>query len=237
MNYDYIEFAKIYKRVMDVEIKLKKHFFSALKKTYPNSMFGKLKQGIYTYLRGKHKKWRKNIQRDLLIDLINKVDTEENKLKEFIRIAYLSDILTLLTEDKNLYSDSRFMQNLYGQKLIFNDIKKYGSNIIKLRNIIMHFNINDYKTGKNNHIEALNYWEKVLQCNICFIHTINIKQPTIKNILKEMSIKCPDFYSANDRYLCDIFDDIAFMSGISIEKLPKYWSIGREIYKIKKDSA
>ena len=234
MNNDYIEFSKIYKRVMDVEIKLKNSFFNALKTTYPTTMFTKLIPGIKKYLAGKHKEWRKNQQRDLLFDLINKKDTEENKHRAFVKIAYLSDIIKLLIEYQNLHRDTKFTMNIYGEKLIFNDVKKYGSGIVKLRNTIMHFNINDYKTGKNNHLAALYYWEKVLKTNNCFFHKFNIKKITIINILKEMQDKCPNFNTANDRYLCNVFDDIACMNGVKIENLPKLWTIGRTIYNLKK---
>ena len=151
-------------------------------------------------------------------------------------MAYLSDVLLILTDYKRIYQDVKFSNNFYRQKIVFNDLKKYAAAIKKLRNIVMHFRIQDYKINKLKFIDALTFWELLLVCNNCFIHSLPPIEPTIKNIVLQMKEFYPNFDNANDRHLCDIFDDIAFKNGLPVEKLPKYWSLGRQIYKYKKDS-
>lgn len=233
-NYDYIEFSKIYKRMMDVELRIKKHYKIALKIAYPNKMFYRLVPFLQSRLFGRYTVGAGKNKRDKIKDLIASKKSEEEKMNKFIDMAYLSDLVNMLTEYKLLYQNVIFTDNFYRTKVDFNDIKKYGSQIKTLRNKIMHFQISDYKKGKKESIEALSYWEQILACNNCFMYKIKVSKPSIMNILKGMKEHCPDFSTENDRYLCDVFDDIAFMNGVTVDKLPKYWSIGRQIYELKK---
>ncbi len=233
---DIIEFSKIYKRVMDIELRLKDRLKFVLTATYPDKMFYKLTPFILEKFKGRYKKFTKGQERDQLLDLVNSNKSEEEKLDRFIDMAYLSDVLLILTDYKRIYQDVKFANNFYRQKIVFNDLKKYAAAIKKLRNIVMHFRIQDYKINKLKFIDALTFWELLLVCNNCFIHSLPPIEPTIKNIVLQMKEFYPNFDNANDRHLCDIFDDIAFKNGLPVEKLPKYWSIGRQIYKYKKDS-
>lgn len=230
---DNIEFCKIYKRVMDCELRLKERFKFALQATYPNQMFYKLVPFLNQKLLGRYKKGPKGKERDILCDLIKSHKTEEEKIHKFVNMAYLYDILNIITSYKTIYQDVKFNKNFYKQKIEFNDIKKYASLLTKLRNTIMHFQIQDYQLKKNDFIDALSFWEQLLICNNCFIHQLPPVRPTIKNIVLQMKQFYPHFDIANDRHLCDIFDDIAYKNGLTIDKLPKYWSIGRQIYKFK----
>lgn len=128
-----------------------------------------------------------------------------------------------------------FCNNFYTQKVSFNDIKKYASHLRGLRNIIMHFDIAKYNANKINYIETLAFWETQLFCQNCFIHKLPPIQPTIKNILNQIKTNYPLLFQEKDRQIVDIFDDIAFINGLPVEKLPQYWSIGRQIYETKKD--
>lgn len=219
---------------MDIELKIKRQYKIALKIAYPDKMFYRLipylqKKCLGRYLTGVGKS-----RRDKVKDLIASKKTEEEKMNKFIDMAYLSDLVTMLTEYKLLYQNVKFTDNFYRMAVDFNDIKKYGSILKSLRNKIMHFQIIDYKSSKTNNIKALAFWEKVLFCRNSFMYKIKLESISIKNILQGMKQHCPNFQTANDRYLCDVYDDIAFMHGVSVDKLPKYWSIGRQIYKIKK---
>lgn len=234
-KYDYIEFGKIYRRVMDVEIKIKSQFKYALRLTYPNKMFYRLIPYLNANLLGKYINGFGKNRRDKIKDLISSNKTEQQKMEKFIDMAYLSDLVNLLTEYKLLYKNTNFTSNFYKTSVIFNDVKKYGSALKKLRNMIMHFQINDYKQAKNDCINALRYFEQVMMCNNCYMYKIKFQHITTRNILEQMSIHYPDFFYASDREICDAFDDIAFMNGVTIDRLPKYWSIGRQIYQMRKD--
>ena len=235
INYDYIEFSKIYKRVMDVELKIKRQYKIALKIAYPNKMFYRLIPYLKNRCIGRYMTGKDKARRDKIKDLIASKKSEEEKMNKFIDMAYLSDLVTMLTEYKLLYQNVKFTDNFYRTTVNFNDIKKYGSILKSLRNKIMHFQIIDYKQSKIDNLNALEFWEKILLCENCFMYKIQVPSPTIKNILQGMKDHCPDFDTANDRYLCDVFDDIAFINGVSVDKLPKYWSIGRQIYNFKEN--
>lgn len=233
-NSNYIEFSKIYKRVMDVELRLKRNLKIALKIAYPTSMFSKLHQYIETELKGKHFKWKKGVKRDILFDLLNANKTQEEKLDVFINTVYLSDVINILIKYPKIYKDKKFIDNFYKRKINFNEMKQNASLIIKLRNIIMHFNVSDYKLNKNKYISSLMYWEQILNCTNCNLYNLKFNKVTTKKILQAIKDNCLDFKMADDRYLCDLFDDIAIMNGLPVEKLPKYWTIGRQIFELKK---
>lgn len=234
-NEDYIEFSKIYKRVMDVEITLKTRFFNSLKYTYNANMFYVLIPFLKKNLKGRYKEGAGKAQRDCILDLISKKLSDELKLKEFINMAYLSDILKFITEYKKVYKDKKFNKHFYNNRNVyFNDLKKYSSKLKKLRNDIMHFNVQNFTRNKVVYIETLIFWELLLYCQNCFIHTLPPIKPTINNILNQLKDYYPDIYSKSDRYLCDVFDDIALKNNLPVDKLPQYWSIGRQIYIIKK---
>ncbi len=95
---DIIEFSKIYKRVMDIELRLKDRLKFVLTATYPDKMFYKLKPFILEKFKGRYKKFTKGQERDQLLDLVNSNKSEEEKLDRFIDMAYLSDVLLILTD-------------------------------------------------------------------------------------------------------------------------------------------
>lgn len=230
---DIIEFSKIYKRVMDIELKLKERFKFAVNATFPNKMFYRLIpflknfKGRYTVGFGKN-------SRDLLIDLIKSKKMEEEKLNQFVNIAYLSDLLKILTDYSAIYKDMSFNKNFYCQKVLFNDLKKYASLLKKLRNAIMHFDIKTYKQNKSAFIKALSYWELQLNCSRCYIHNLPATTPKITPILNLLALHNPDFFSLSDRIICDVFDEVAFLNGREIKDLPEYWSIVRTYYELKR---
>ena len=233
-RHDFIEFSKIYKRVMDIELCLKERLKYALTATFPNKMFFRLIPFIKTNLKNRYIEGFGKNTRDKLIDLINSKKTEEDKINEFVNIAYLSDILKLLTEYPALYKDKNFVRNFYRQSVVFNDLKKYSSALKKLRNAIMHFDILTYKQNKTNYIIALGYWEKLLNCTYSFIHSLPPVEPKISPILKLLSQYEPDFFQTSDRIVCDLFDEVAFLNGRQVKDFPEYWSIVRTFYDLRR---
>lgn len=231
------EFSKIYKRVMDIELNLKNKFKSSLLSTFPNKMFYKLIPYIQGNLVGRYKTGIGQNTRDELLDLIASNKSEIQKIDKFFDMAYLSDILNMLINYKTLYQDANFINNFYGSKIIFNNLKQNSSRLKKLRNTIMHFNISDYNTMRADYLSALTFWEQLLCCTNCFMHNLPTIKPTIGNILVQMKNHYPDFYNVNDRHLCDLYDDIALKNGASVERLPLLWSIVRQIYEVKRHNS
>lgn len=231
---DIIEFSKIYKRVMDIELRLKGRLKFALNATFPNRMFFRLTPFLLTNFKNRYIEGFGKKSRDLLMDLIKSKKIEEEKLDQFVNMAYLSDLLKILTDNPAIYKDMNFNKNFYCQKVLFNDLKKYASLLKKLRNAIMHFDINTYKQNKIGFIKALSYWELQLNCSKCFIHNLPQVVPKISPILKLLASYNPDFCTLSDRIVCDVFDEVAFLNGKEIKDLPEYWSIVRTYYELKR---
>ena len=102
----------------------------------------------------------------------------------------------------------------------------------------MHFDFKTYSQNKLKWLEALTYWEKLLTSpNMKCIHDISpIKRPTVAPILRALSEVYPDFLMLSDRLVCDMFDDAAFVNGWDVKDLPEYWTIGRQLYILKRDN-
>lgn len=231
---DIIEFSKIYKRVMDIELKLKEKFKFALQSTFPTRMFYKLQPYLKSNFKRRYLRKKGEKKRDLLSDLISSNKTEEEKLNKFVNMAYLSDLLKILTDYKTIYKDKNFVKNFYCQPIKFNDLKSQAAHLSKLRNAIMHFDINNYKNNKKSFLLSLGYWEKLLNCSKCFIHNLPAVKPQISKILNLLAQYNTDFFTLNDRIVCDIYDDVAFLNGQEIKDLPQYWSIVRTYYDLKR---
>lgn len=231
---DIIEFSKIYKRVMDIELRLKEKLKFVLQATFPNRMFYRLIPFLEANFKARYVEGCGKKSRDLLMDLIKSKKIEEEKLNEFVNMAYLSDLLKILTDNPAIYRDMTFNRNFYCKRVIFNELKKYASLLKKLRNAIMHFDINTYKQNKINFIKALGYWELQLNCSNCFIHDLPPVKPKITPILKLLALHNTEFFSLSDRIVCDVFDEIAFLNGKEIKDLPEYWSIVRGYYDLKR---
>lgn len=233
-RHDFIEFSKIYKRVMDIELCLKERLKFVLTATFPNKMFFRLIPFLKANFKNRYIEGYGKNTRDKLIDLINSSKTEEYKINEFINMAYLSDLLKILTEYPALYKDKNFVKNFYKQSINFNDLKKYSAALKKLRNAIMHFDIITYKKNKSNYIIALGYWEKLLNCTYSFIHILPPVEPKISPILKLLSQYEPNFFQISDRIICDLYDEVAFLNGRQVKDFPEYWSIVRTFYDLRR---
>lgn len=238
---DIIEFSKIYKRVMDIELCLKTSFATAMSISAKDKKFFRLipaftNSKIIELTKYNYKKYNQNQKietRNRLKDIISSSKIDDEKFKEFIKIAYLSDILSLISKHNLIYKNPLFNNNFYTKKYSLNEIKAYSSRLGKLRNVIMHFDIETYKNNKIEYVKTLAFWETQLRCKNYFIHDLPKVTPTIKNILDLIAKYYPEIFKIRDREIVDIFDDIAFINGLPIEKLPQYWSIGRQIYSMK----
>ena len=233
-RYDIIEFSKLYKRLLAVEITLKNRLMYALTATYPNKAFNRLLPYlINTIPHSKYMSGNGRVKRDRINDLISSNKSQEEKLLKFFNMAYLYDVLALLTNYKQLMKDKAFKVNFYKNIPQHTLIEKHASNLNNLRNAIMHFNFNKYSQNKTDYLESLGFWERLIFCPNHFMHSLPAIKPDTAKILKLLATACPDFYELDDRVICDMFDDLAFINGKPINKLPKLWTIGRQIYLLK----
>ena len=234
-RYDIIEFSKVYKRVLDVEITLKQKMLFALTTAYPKNEFSRLIP--YLKIQVSHKKYIQN-GRDRIEDLINSNKPQQERLISFLNIAYLIDVLNILSNYQKVVKDKNFRSIFYQVPPDLNILKKQASSLNLLRNSIMHFDFKTYSQNKLKWLEALTYWEKLLTSpNMKCIHDISpIKRPTVAPILRALSEVYPDFLMLSDRLVCDMFDDAAFVNGWDVKDLPEYWTIGRQLYNLKRDN-
>lgn len=236
-----LELSKLYKRVLNVEVALKRQIANTLQKTYPGKEFNRL----LPFLKNKishqkyFKKTHKNQVRDKINDIISSNDTQEVKLLKFLRIAYLSDTLKIITEYKHITKDKAFRRNFYPNEYNHMQIQGvtnvHATNLNKLRNTVMHFNFNDYYKNKNKLIKSLIFWERLLYCPNSFMYELPPIKPETTKILRQLANSCPGFWNMDDRVITDMFDDLALLNGKSIVDLPSFWSIGREIYRLKRE--
>lgn len=238
----YFEFSKIYKRVMDIELSLKDSFYNALHIVAPDKKFFRLipylsgvsfMTNLSKYNYAKIKKSGKKVVRNKINDIISSAEDDNTKIHKFLKLVYLADLLKIITDYSMIYKDKKFCRTMFLKKEPLNNLKSHASKLVSLRNIIMHFNISDYYMNKTKYLETLNFWETVLDCNNNFIHHIPELKPTIKNILNQIEIFQPNILKENDRIIVDVFDDIAFIKGLSTDDLPQYWSIIRQLYEVK----
>lgn len=229
--YDTIELSKIYKRVLNVEVNLKERLKFALTATYPNKEFNRLiKLLTSNNIRNKYKKDGRN----QITDLLNSKDIQMEKMSKFIDIAYLYDVLRILKEYKPVCKDKNFRKHFYNNFPGQNFINAKADCLNRLRNLVMHFNLEEYKNTKKECLEALGYWERLLYCPNAFMYELPPVKPTTTNILQLLSLNFPELFAFNDRIICDMFDDLAFINGKSVNNLQKLWTVGREIFEQKK---
>lgn len=230
--YETIELSKIYKRILNVEINLKERLKFALTTTYPNKEFSRLIK--FLTLDNIKNKYRKD-GRNQITDLLNSKNVEMEKMSKFIDIAYLYDILRILKEYKPICKDKNFRNNFYTHFPGQNFINAQADCLNKLRNLVMHFNLHEYKNGKKDYLEALGYWERLLYCPNAFMYELPRIKPTTPKILQLLASNFPELFEFDDRIICDMFDDLAFINGKSVNNLPKLWTVGRQIYDLKKE--
>lgn len=231
-RYSILEFSKVYKRVFDIETTLKQNISFALTQTYPNNVFSRLIP--YLHKQVNHKKYILN-GRDRIKDIIASKKTQNDKLTKFLNIAYLIDVLNILTEYKQIRKDKLFRFNFYKSIPNFNILKQQVSSLNTLRNAIMHFDMRTYTENKAIWLDTLTYWEKLLNSpNMHPIHAISpIKKLNVEMILRLLTENYPDLYTISDRLVCDMFDDAALINNWDIRTLPEYWTIIRRMYELK----
>lgn len=229
----FIEFSKIYKRLMEVEIQLRERIISAFKTVYKEKAFYRLKPYLnkikinYNYTRKSD-----GVCGNYLNNIINSNEDDEKKLKNCIYILYLRDLLGIL-DYKNYYRDKFLIRFLYHEKPSHNDVKKFSSCLALLRNCVMHFNFKSYIEDRKDFINALIFFENHLNCFMRPINNIpSISNITVQGILDTLYLHSPYLFNENDRILCDVYDDIAILNGKPAEHLPQYWSILRIKYEL-----
>jgi len=232
-----IEFGKIYKRLMDVEMKLKERFIVSMIVAFDEKAFFRLIPYLEALSKTEKYSYKKTIKEktyylNYIKDLLNSKQKDFKKIKILTEILYLRDFLNILTTYKLIYNNPMFEKNFYCLKPSFNDVKKYSIRLANLRNSVMHFNFEDYEERRIEYVETLRFWEQQLSCFNSFIHELPKVKPIIKNILGLIYCRYPEIFNGYDRVLCEVYDDIAILNNTPAKDLPQYWSILRQKYQM-----
>lgn len=151
---------------------------------------------------------------------------------------YISEVLSLFNHKaflKNTVHKNFFSHPVETSKYEFKQLSKIFKDF---RNCICHFNEKQFLIEKNRFIDALLFFEKLLDCKYRFtsgaIESISHKL-SIKSILELIYRYEPESFN-DDRILVNIFDDIAAIAGYRVDNLPPYKSIIRQKFKIEEFS-
>lgn len=113
----------------------------------------------------------------------------------------------------------------------FNDQSFYKTQL-KQNHLPENYSIDSNFNDKNNHFKIENTNNKIEE----FIKKFNYgTKPSIKQIIKDL-IEYNSNLADNDREFCFLFDEIALNNGYEENTLPSYWTIGREIFRYKKEN-
>lgn len=223
------EFASYYKRLIRVERHLKDLIYENYSKNYKNKAYKILYSVYFEKLRGSSN--GKDNTFHLIYKNQNKNDNE--KLIQSIDKMYISEVLAFFSHRIFLKDSVRkkfFDSNIKTNK---NEFRQIAKNFKNFRNCVCHFDIKQFFIEKTSFMQALLYFEKIVNCKYRFsmgsIESI-AHNPSIKTILKYIYNTHPEYFN-DDRILVNIFDDIARLLDYRTDNLPPYKSIIRQKFK------
>lgn len=231
-NYYLIEFSIFYKRLMQVEITLKKLLYTKYNNAHGEGAYNI----VYRYIREIEK--HRNENNKTFLKIFNSSKTNQEKLELSFEKMYLSEILNLFA-NKIFLKNKKMVNNFFYVPVKTNEtnFQKKQKYLKEFRNCIAHFNKKKYLIDKKKYIDALIYFENILNCNVKFNYdNLSFLNRTRKLSLKEILYF---IYQTNktifddDKLLILLFDDLAFINGYSFKELPQRKSIIREYFRIK----
>jgi len=241
----WLEFSKIYARLMRLELTIKKKAFLAVKNYY-----GENALDVFCKFFNNKRRLKRyaNDRRNKLSYIINHQGFSKlEKMQKLLNELYLSDSLHFVlktTQFKNPTIDNLFYNKIPEK---YKTLEDCINNLTKLRNCIAHYNFNLYKENKRNFLDSLFLFEVHLGHNVAGISELpKIETPTIRKIVEKIYELKPELiinlnikekqekiYCNHQRMLLSLFDDIAIYNGISANNLPSPWTVLRELYRQK----
>jgi len=242
-----IEFSKIYKRLMALEIIIKNKAINSIISVHGDDCLNQ----FLNFFNGKEiKKHYSNIKENKIDKILKYTLSDREKFKKLIKLIYLNDILKLILTYKQFCNDD-IARLFYAKKPqnreSFEILKTSRFDIRDLRNDIAHYNFERYEQNKPKYLKTLMLFEIHLGSAIAILHEIPEfdKKPCIKDILLKIKELRPELFEPQedqeyhynkDRILIDLFDDLAVINNWQYNELPSPWSILRQKYDMKKYS-
>lgn len=244
-----IEYGKLFRRLMILEITIRDRLLFATEKIIGNETFKTYKNFfINPYIYKQYDTKYKGNRLQKIIKDKNLLDNHD-KFVKLIYSLYLSHLLDFILTNKQFYSNNEILKLFYsikpGSKKEFEVFKKKRILIQKLRNDIMHFNFESFEQNREEYIEALCIFEIHIGCSICKLHSLTElgHKPSIKEILTALHSVSPELFQSGkpeglnrdrDRALLELFDDLAILNGYDCNELPSPWSVLRQKYELTK---
>lgn len=224
------EFAAYYKRIIRVERYLKDLIYEKYIEVHKEKAY----RNIYSrYL--SNLKMRQKANDTTFTNIFNDANkTDYKKLELSIDKLYISEVLALLSHRVFLKDKVRKIFFSKETKTNKNKFRLIAKHLKDFRNCICHFDIKQFSIEKSNFINALLYFEKIVNCRYRFslgsIESI-AHNPSITLILRYIHNTHPEYFD-DDRVLVNVFDDIARLLDFRTDNLPQYKSIIRQKFKI-----
>jgi hypothetical protein len=238
-----IEFSKIYKRLMALEIVVKERIVDSCLTIFGNDVLDEFNN----FFNNKHiLKCYNDGESNRIKRILFSEQTKNDKFINLINILYLNHLLRLILT-YNQFKKEEITQILYYKKPEKFQKLIDSKNLIKdLRNDIAHYNFKRYEENKQEYLKALILFEIHLGCNLAALSELPEldKKLPIKDILLKIKELREDLFISNpeeqeynynkDRILLDLFDDFAVLYGWDYSELPSPWSILRTKYDLVK---
>ena len=161
-----------------------------------------------------------------ILDFLNRCKNDSVFFKEQLKLCSLP-LIYKFTDRAN--------ENMINSIISINnskDINKNNAVLVKSNNIInksFYCRDSDNKTINQNAQKEDNNFENCIEI---FKYK---EKPSVKQIIKDL-IEYNSNLADNDREFCFLFDEIALNNGYEEITLPSYWTIGREIFRYKKEN-
>ena len=244
----YYEFAKIYSRLMRLELQAKQRATTALLAYYKQDVLNVFDKFLNN--RKRLERYKTKNGNPIRALLKNPNLNPEQKFTHIVNQLYLSDTLFLVLCCK------QFEAREVTEKFYFKSPEKFqpfieGRHLLcDLRNAIAHYNIKDFEKNKKKYLDTLLLFEIHIveyATHVMQLPKFNSK-PSVKSILLSIHKVRPDllevdpkkedemeYHYNKHRILVDLVDEIALYNNYSIDQLPSPWTILRQMYDVKKE--
>lgn len=236
-----IEFGKMYKRLMALEIIIKEKATFSIISVYGDECLDKFSNFFNNKSVLKH--YSDNYD-NKITSILRQNLSEKEKFKKVFNLLYLNHVLKLTLTYKQFCNEDIARLFYFKKPENFKSLKDSKNHIRDLRNDIAHYNFNRYEQNKQLYLKALMLFEIHIGCSIATLYELPEfdKKPTIKDILIRINQLHPALFKAQpeeqeyhynkDRILLDLFDDFAVVNGWDYSELPSPWSILRQKYDV-----
>lgn len=244
------EFSKIYKRLLRLELLLKKKIKDCSLSAYGNDVMKQFNKFFYNskiYNKYKNDYDNKNY-------FINIRDDKE--LPNALKFINIINILTLRHLLHFIFTEEAFRIKEIAQKFYtrenvnFIELRNAKTPLINLRNYIAHFDFKKYKENKNEYLYSLLLYEINIGCSLGKYDTIPSDlgyKPSLMQIIKKIYELVPELFKKDvphsrfpynkDRMIVDMYEDIAVLNGWEYSELKSQWDVIRSKYAFNQKKA